>query len=139
MSQNITTKTITSDTLRTVRSHARIAQALVLALQDFSDDKTLNDRTKERAKSASANIGAQMLKLKNALPSEPNQLRMHVESIKQKVEAIVATMERNDTFANHCMRSAITKSANAALESCKTFVAEYKELKAVLAATAKAA
>jgi hypothetical protein len=117
------TKTITADTLKAVRSHARMSVALVLALQSFTDDKaTLNtDKKVERATNASAQIGAKMLALKNTLPSDPSKLRMYVESIKQKVNAIVESLTVDkSSFSNHCMRSAI---------------AEYKEMKAGNAAS----
>lgn len=130
-----TTKTITSDTLRTVRSFARTSQALVLALQDFTDAE-MTDKQKQKANAASANVGAQMLKLKNALPSEPSQLRMHVESIKQKVNAIVTSLDTSKTFANHCQRAAIVRSAKVALENCDVFIKEYVEHKATVAAKA---
>lgn len=137
------TKTITADTLKAVRSHARISVALVLALQSFADDKAVlnTEKKAERATNASAVIGAKMLAAKNALPKEPNQLRMHVESIKQKVSAIVANLEHDKaSFSNHCMRSAITKQATVALENCDLFIAEYKEMKGTNnAATVKAA
>ncbi len=132
MSQTIQSKVITNETLRAVRTHARTASALVLAVQDYADNKAeLNtDKKRERATNASAQVGAKMLAAKNALPTDPSKLRMHVESIKQKVQAIVDAMQKDETFANHCTRSAINKSATAALDSCATFIAEYKELKA---------
>ncbi len=130
-------KTITSDTLRNVRSHARMSVALVLALQDFTD-ATLTDKQKVRTSNAAANIGAKMLAIKNTLPSDPSKLRMHVESIKQKVAAIVASLSDDKTFSNHCQRAAILRSANIATENCETFCKEYAEHKVQVAA-AKAA
>lgn len=132
MSNNTNSKTITSETLKAVRSHARLSLALVLALQSFADDKAVlnSDRKVERATNASATIGAKMLASKNALPSDPGKLRMHVESIKQKVNAIVASMEVDKTsFSNHCTSNAIKKQAVIALENCDVFIAEYKEMK----------
>jgi hypothetical protein len=131
-----TSKAITADTLKAVRSHARMSVALVLALQSFTDDKaTLNtDKKLERATNASATIGAKMLALKNTLPSDPGKLRMYVESIKQKVNAIVESLTVDkSSFSNHCMRSAITKQSTVALENCDLFIAEYKEMKGTAA------
>ncbi len=133
------TKTITHDTLKAVRSHARMSVALVLALQSFTDDAAvLNSPAKvERAFNASAMIGAKMLALKNTLPSDPAKLRMYVESIKQKTSAIVASVEHDkSSLGNHCQRNAIVKQAKIALENCDLFIAEYKEMKGTAATIA---
>lgn len=138
-----TQKTITADTLKAVRSHARMSVALVLALQSFADDSAVlnTDKKRERADNASATIGAKMLALKNALPTEPGKLRMYVESIKQKVTAINESIVIDkSSFSNHCQRAAILKQVRVALDNCDTFIAEYKELKgANLAQVAKVA
>ncbi len=134
---NINTPVINADTLKLVRTHARMSNALVLALQDFSDTQ-LTDKQKVRATNAAATIGTKMLAVKNALPSDPSKLRMHVESIKQKVNAIVSALPTDKTFKNHCERAAIIKSAKVALENCDTFIKEYQEMKGT-ALAAKAA
>lgn len=135
---NNTASTIQSaEALRNVRSHARISRALVLALQDFTG--TAEEKSKARAANAAATIGTKMLALKNALPSDPSKLRMHVESIKQKVQAIVSKLSDEATFHNHCQRAAISKAATVALENCDVFIAEYQALKAGNAATVSAA
>ena len=123
------TNTTNSETLRNVRSFARLSNALCLALQDHTDT-TLADKEKVKTSNAAANVGAKMLATKNALPSDPSKLRMHVESIKQKVAAIVAGLSDDKSFANHCQRAAILRSADVATLNCNTFIAEYKEMKA---------
>ena len=124
--------------LKAARTHQRTSTALVLALWGYLDKASLSDSQKERARNASATIGAKMLAAKNALPSEPNQLRMHVEAIKQKCEAINASLSDEKSFSNHCQSSAIKRACNAALENVKVFIAEYVEHKANVA-SAKAA
>lgn len=132
MSTNINTNNavsnVTAETLRNVRSFARLSNALVLALQDHTDTN-LTDKARVKTSNAAATIGTKMLATKNALPSDPAKLRMHVESIKQKVSAIVAGLSNDKSFANHCQRSAIVRNADIALANCETFIAEYKEMK----------
>lgn len=129
-----------SEAYKTVRKHARQAKTVFLALCAFLDKAGMSDTQKERANNALANTGAQMMRAKNALPSDPSKLRMHIESIKQKCEAIVASLTTDKTFANAAQSAAIRKEANNALENVKLFLAEYTEHKQnVTAAIAKAA
>lgn len=132
------TKPITRETLKVVCAHARQSVALVLALRDFLD-APLNAAQKIRAKSASASVGAQMLRLKNALPSDPAKLRMYVESVKQKTVSIVASLPTDKTFATHTTRAAILREAEKVLANCAQFVEEYTEAKQNATVVAKVA
>jgi hypothetical protein len=136
-----TIETITahnSEAFKTVRKHNRLSRSLFLALCSYLDKAGMSDTQKERAQNALANVGGKMLAQKNALPSDPSKLRMHVESIKQKCEAIVASLNDVRTFANVAQSAAIRKEATNALENVKLFLAEYVEHKQAVAA-AKAA
>ncbi len=117
-----------SEAYKTVRKHSRTSRALFLALCAFLD-KEGTDKQKERANNALANVGAQMMKAKNALPSDPSKLRMHAESIKQKCTAIVAKLSDVHTLANKAQSAAIRKEATVALENIDLFLAEYVEHK----------
>lgn len=119
-----------SATFKAARSYNRTARALTLALFSYLDHASLaTEAQKERAKNALANVGAKMLAQKNALPSEPSKLRMHIESIKQKCEALTKTLSDVKTFANSAQNAAIRKECTAALEHISMFLAEYNEHK----------
>jgi len=136
---DITATTTNVENFKAARSFNRTSRALFLALCSYLDHATLaTDAQKERAKNALANVGAKMLASKNALPSDPSKLRMHVESIKQKAEAIAARISDVKTFANVAQAAAIRKEVSAAIDNVKLFLAEYNEHKAAVVA-AKAA
>jgi len=128
-----------SEAFKTVRKHNRQAKTVFLALCAFLDKAGMSDAQKERAQNALANTGAQMMRAKNALPSDPSKLRMHIESIKQKCESIVAQLATDKTFANAAQSAAIRKEATHALENVKLFLAEYTEHKQAVANATKVA
>lgn len=129
MSQPIeTNNTANVEAFKSARKHNRTARALFLALCAYLD-KAGTDKQKERAQNALCSVGAQMMKAKNALPTDPSKLRMHVESIKQKCESIVSKLSDVRTFANVAQSSAIRKEATSALDNVKLFLAEYVEHK----------
>ncbi len=134
MSQTIETITHNHRNFAKVaRAHKRTALALFLSLCDYLDKEGMTDKQKERARAASAAIGSQMLKAKEALPSDPSKLRMHVESIKQKCDSIGKALDQTDSYELNCQRVAILRDLNAAKESVELFLAEYIEHKANVA------
>lgn len=137
MSQNI--ETITNkhaNIAKAVRSHKRNLQALFLSLCDYLDKAGMTDAQKERAKRASTNVGRNMLKTKEALPSDPNKLRMWVESAKHKLNALEKEICQDKSHTLHCQRAAIVKDLQTAKEFADLFVAEYNEHKTNVAKAA---
>ncbi len=125
-----------ADSLKAANQFKRQSTALVQALWSFLESSELaTDAQKARALKASAAIGSKMLASKNALPSDPSMLRMHVESIKQKTEALKAKLPTAKTnFADFNKANAIRAAIGATIENVEVFLKEYQEHKQTLQA-----
>lgn len=131
MSQSVNT-IISNDTLKAANSNKRQITELVQALWLFLDSSELATKAqKDRAMRASASIGRKQLANKNALTRDPSQLRMHVEAIKQKTEAIKAKLptEKGSFAENFNCANAIRVAIGATLENVDIFLKEYNEHK----------
>jgi hypothetical protein len=117
------------ESFKAAKAHKRTAVMLNLALFAHLEQHGTEAQI-ERAQRALCNAGTKMMQAKNALPSDPSQLRMHAESIKQKLESIlVKTPTDKTTLAHNATTCAVRKECTLALESIKQFIAEYVEHK----------
>lgn len=126
---NTNTLKIDASLLASLRAQKAQCRALVLALQDYVDAPG-KDAQKEKRKSAACRIGKDVLKRKNALSAKtPGELRVYVETIKQKAQALASQLPDAKWLLAHCTRELIRVTLAQIVELCGTFVAEYNEAK----------
>ena len=122
------TMIVSRDAIKNMAAHKKQAKTLSLALSLYLDNVE-GDKAKETALRASAKIGRDQCKAVDALPRDPAKLRQYVESVKQKIEAIVAKLPSVSSFAafNDC--NAVRLEAKLALGHIEQFLKEYQEAK----------